>query len=90
LCDEYPCKLINSVFHKSEKLKDRVNNVCTLEEKDTLYKAFFFKEGIFRSNLSKTPKKVEVIKTTTKYWVNKGQLIRFASKLAYYTGCYPF
>jgi hypothetical protein len=59
LCDEYPCKLINSVFHKSEKLKDRVNNVCTLEEKDTLYKAFFLKREYFDQIYQKHLKKLK-------------------------------
>lgn len=47
LCDEYPCKIIHSVFDKSEKLKDRVNNVCTQEEKEILNKAFFSKKEYF-------------------------------------------
>jgi hypothetical protein len=47
LCSEYPCDLINSAFEKSEKLKDRVNNVCTQEEKNILQKAFFSKKEYF-------------------------------------------
>ena len=47
LCSEYPCDLVNSVFEKSEKLKDRVNEVCTKEEKDLLQKAFFSKKEYF-------------------------------------------
>lgn len=47
LCDEYPCKIMNSVFDRSEKLKDRVKKVCTQEEKDILDKAFFSKKEYF-------------------------------------------
>ena len=47
LCDEYPCKIVESVFDKSEKLKGRVNNICTQEEKDNLQKAFFSKKEYF-------------------------------------------
>lgn len=47
LCSEYPCDLINSVFEKTEKLKDRVNDVCNQEEKDILLKAFFTKKEYF-------------------------------------------
>ncbi len=43
LCDGYPCKLINDVFEKTEKLRFHATCVCTHEEMDTLYKAFFSK-----------------------------------------------
>ena len=33
-CDAYPCKLINRVFDKSEKLKSHAAKVCTGEEMD--------------------------------------------------------
>jgi hypothetical protein len=47
LCGEYPCKLINGVFEKSEKLKSHANKVCTQEEMDVLHKAFFSKKEYF-------------------------------------------
>ena len=43
-CDEYPCKLINIVFDKSERLKSKAITVCNQEELDLLYKAFFSKK----------------------------------------------
>lgn len=47
LCNEYPCKLINSAFDKSEKLKSHANKVCTQEEMDMLQKTFFSKKEYF-------------------------------------------
>lgn len=47
LCNEFPCNIIHSVFDKTEKLKERVKNVCTQEEKDILNKAFFSKKEYF-------------------------------------------
>ena len=47
LCNEYPCKLINSAFDKSEKLKSHASMVCTHEEMDVLHKAFFSKKEYF-------------------------------------------
>jgi len=44
LCAAYPCKLINAGFEKSEKLRSYATRVCTLEEMDTLHKAFFSKK----------------------------------------------
>ena len=44
LCDEYPCKLVQSTFNRSEELKIRVENACTQEEKKILQKAFFSKK----------------------------------------------
>ena len=46
-CDEYPCNLLNRVFDKSEKLKSLAATVCTQEEMDMLYKAFFSKKEYF-------------------------------------------
>jgi len=46
-CNEYPCKLINSAFDKSEKLKSQASMVCTHEEMDVLHKAFFSKKEYF-------------------------------------------
>ena len=43
LCAAYPCKLINAAFEKSEKLQSYATRACTLEEMDTLHKAFFSK-----------------------------------------------
>jgi hypothetical protein len=45
LCDSYPCKLINTVFEKSEKLRSHATQVCTPEEMEALDKAFFSKRG---------------------------------------------
>ena len=47
LCDEYPCKLINRAFDKSEKLKSQAAKICTHEEMDVLHKAFFWKKEYF-------------------------------------------
>ena len=47
LCDDYPCEIINVVFDKSEKLKARANEVCTVEEMEMLNKAFFSKKEYF-------------------------------------------
>jgi len=47
LCDAYPCKLINRVFNKSEKLQSHAARVCTPEEMDMLQKAFFLKKEYF-------------------------------------------
>lgn len=47
LSDEYPCKLINSAFDKSEKLDFHANKVCTQEEMDMLHEAFFLKKEYF-------------------------------------------
>jgi hypothetical protein len=58
LCAEYPCSLINSAFDKSEKLKERVNNICTQEEKDILQKAFFSKKEYFDRIYNNNRKKV--------------------------------
>jgi hypothetical protein len=44
LCDAYPCKLINTAFEKSEKLRSRAARVCKPEELDTLQEAFFSKK----------------------------------------------
>ena len=44
LCDAYPCKLINTAFEKTEKLRSHAAHVCKLEEMDTLQKAFFSKK----------------------------------------------
>ncbi len=49
LCDGYPCGLIGSAWVKSERLHSHARNVCTLEEMDTLRKAFFSK----RQNLDR-------------------------------------
>lgn len=47
LCDEYPCKLINSMFEKTEKLKSLAAKVCTREEMNMLNKAYFYKKEYF-------------------------------------------
>lgn len=57
-CDEYPCKLINSAFDKSEKLKSHAKKVCTQEEMDMLHKAFFSKKQYFDRIHQKHRKKV--------------------------------
>lgn len=57
-CDEYPCKLLNKVFDKSEKLKSLAAKVCTLEEMDMLNKAFFSKKEYFDRIHQKNRKKV--------------------------------
>jgi len=46
-CNEYPCKLVNSAFDKSEKLKSQASKVCTHKEMDVLHKAFFSKKEYF-------------------------------------------
>ena len=46
-CEDYPCKLMNSVFDRSEKLKSHAAKVCTQEEMDMLQKAFFSKKEYF-------------------------------------------
>jgi len=57
-CDEYPCKLLNKVFDKSEKLKSLAAKVCTQEEMDMLNKAFFSKKEYFDRIHQKHRKKV--------------------------------
>jgi hypothetical protein len=47
LCDQYPCGLINTAFDRSEKLRSQASGVCTKEEIDVLYKAFFSKKEYF-------------------------------------------
>lgn len=47
LCNEYPCKIINDAFDKSEKLNFHAKKVCTQEEMDMLHKAFFSKKEYF-------------------------------------------
>lgn len=47
LCNEYPCKLINSIFDKADKLKELAKNICSQEEMDNLQKAFFSKKKYF-------------------------------------------
>ena len=47
LCIEYPCKLINIAFEKTDKLKVHAEIVCTQEEMDLLDKAFFSKKEYF-------------------------------------------
>jgi hypothetical protein len=59
LCDEYPCKLVQSAFDKSEKLKGRVEITCTQEENDNLQKAFFSKKEYFDRIYQKHRKKVQ-------------------------------
>ncbi len=44
LCDGYPCKLVNDIFEKTEKLRFHAIRVCTSEEMDALHKAFFSKK----------------------------------------------
>jgi hypothetical protein len=46
-CDEYPCKMITSVFERSDILLSKSRNVCTDEEMDILHKAFFSKKKYF-------------------------------------------
>lgn len=46
-CDEYPCKLINYVFDKTDKLRSVAVRVCTHEEMDMLDRAFFSKKEYF-------------------------------------------
>jgi hypothetical protein len=58
LCDDYPCTLINSVLENSKKLKDRVNNICTQEEKEILQKAFLSKKEYFDRIYNISRKKV--------------------------------
>ncbi|HXE98534.1 MAG TPA: DUF3795 domain-containing protein [Dongiaceae bacterium] len=43
LCQVYPCKLLNVVFEKSEKLRSQAARFCTPEEMDAFHKAFFSK-----------------------------------------------
>jgi len=47
LCEKYPCKIVKNVFAKSEKLRSRVNQVCTKAEIELLHKAFFSKREYF-------------------------------------------
>jgi hypothetical protein len=47
LCDDYPCKLINKAFDKSERLKILTSKVCSQEEMDVFHKAFFSKKEYF-------------------------------------------
>ena len=47
LCNGYPCKLINSAFDKSNKLKFQASKDCTHKEMDVLHKAFFSKKEYF-------------------------------------------
>lgn len=58
MCNEYPCKLINSVFDRSEKLKDLAKKICTQGEKDNFQKAFFSKKEYFDRIHQKHRKKV--------------------------------
>ena len=58
LCDEYPCQLIQNAFDKSEKLKGRMESICTQEEKATLQKAFFSKKEYFDQVYKKHRKNV--------------------------------
>ena len=46
-CNEYPCELISTAFDQSERLRSHADSVCTQEEMDVLYKAFFFKKDYF-------------------------------------------
>ncbi|MBN2104830.1 DUF3795 domain-containing protein [bacterium] len=46
-CDEYPCRLIEELFDKSEQLKQHAMQVCTKREMELLSKAFFSKRAYF-------------------------------------------
>jgi hypothetical protein len=46
-CDEYPCEITQNTFDQSERLRGRVENICTQTEKDTLQKVFFSKKENF-------------------------------------------
>lgn len=48
-CEAYPCRLIEAVFRKTEKLRDEVARLCTNEEMQALGKAFLMK----RKNLDR-------------------------------------
>jgi hypothetical protein len=49
LCQVYPCKLLNAVFEKSEKLRSHAARFFTPKEMDAFHKAFFSK----RQNLDR-------------------------------------
>jgi hypothetical protein len=44
LCEKYPCELISDAFKRTEELRSRAIRICTPQEMDTLYKAFFSKK----------------------------------------------
>jgi len=43
VCEGYRCRLINSAFEKSERLRSHATKTCTPEEIEVLDKAFFSK-----------------------------------------------
>ena len=58
MCDDFPCKIMNSVFDNSEKFKSHTNKVCTQVEMDMLNKAFFSKKEYFDHMHRKYGKKI--------------------------------
>jgi hypothetical protein len=47
MCSEYPCKIINSMFDRSDTFKSHADKVCSPVELDMLQKAFFAKKVYF-------------------------------------------
>jgi hypothetical protein len=43
LCHAYPCKLIHTVFEKTEAFRSHAVRICMPKEMDALHKAFFSK-----------------------------------------------
>ena len=45
LCRDYPCKLVNAAFEKTEHVFRSLKGLCTEEEMDSLTKAFRYKKS---------------------------------------------
>ena len=59
-CEQYPCKLINSVYDKTEALRSHASKVCSQEEMKILRKAFFSKKEYLDKTNREKNKKVSV------------------------------